>query len=407
MAGAATTRIGYREPLSSSQFRALFFAQLVTIAGTSVAAVALTVVVYRRSDSPLLASLTFALGFLPYVLGGGLLAAIVDRVAPRRLVSGAALLSTPLAALMAWPAAPVPLLLALVFAVGTLASLAGGATASLVRGIVSDAAYVPARSLLRLAGQLAQIGGNAAGGVLLVALSPSGALLLDAASFAIAAAVVRLGVGDQLPPAESAPLRLVRDSLAGARALLGLPSLRRLLLLGWFVPMCSVAPEALAAPYVAAHHGSSSLVGWWLVALPVGVILGDIAGVRFVSPGRQRRLVAPAAAAGFLPYIAFVCDPAFGVGLGLLVVSGACSFYALGLDARLRDAAPPAMFARAMTLNNAGQMTLQGLGFMLAGALGQAIGPARAIAAAGCAGLGAVVLLLGGDLRPAARDASR
>jgi hypothetical protein len=67
-----------------------------------------------------------------------------------------------------------------------------------------------------------------------------------------------------------------------------------------------------------------------------------------------------------------------------------CAFYSLGLDARVRDAVPDRLFARTMTLNNAGLMTLQGVGFALAGAVAQAIGPARAIAVAGVCGLVAV-----------------
>ena len=298
---AARGRVGYGEAFSSGEFRALFAAQFVSITGTSIAAVALTVVVYRRSGSPLLASLTFAFGFLPYLIGGGLLGGIVDRVAPRRLVSGCATLATPLAAAMAWPGAPVGLLLALMFVIGTLSSVAGGASATLVRSSVSVEAYVPARSLMRLASQFAQIGGNAAGGILLVVLTPSGVLLLNAASFAFAAVTVRLLVPNHPFATEHGPMRLVGDSLQGARVILGLPELRRLLLLGWIVPMFSVAPEALAAPYVAAHHGSPSLVGWWLVALPVGIICGDIAGVRLLGQRAQLRIVAPAAAAGFLP----------------------------------------------------------------------------------------------------------
>jgi hypothetical protein len=66
---------------------------------------------------------------------------------------------------------------------------------------------------------------------------------------------------------------------------------------------------ALAAPYVAAHHGSPILVGWWLVALPVGLVGSDVAGVRLLTPRQQRRLVAPVAAAGFVPYLAFAFDP--------------------------------------------------------------------------------------------------
>jgi predicted MFS family arabinose efflux permease len=164
--------------------------------------------------------------------------------------------------------------------------------------------------------------------------------------------------------------------------------------------MFSVAPEAVAAPYVAAHHGSSTLVGWWLIALPVGVIAGDIAGVRLLTQRQQRRLVAPAAAAGFVPYLALAFDPAIPIALLLLVASGACGLYMLGLDARTRDAVPPELFARTMTLNSAGLMTLQGVGFTLAGAIAQGIGPAIAIAIAGSLGLAATSALLRSDLRP-------
>ncbi|HEY3922216.1 MAG TPA: hypothetical protein VGL76_08895, partial [Gaiellaceae bacterium] len=64
---------GYGDALRSRQFRALFIGQAVSITGTSVAAVALTILVYRKTGSPFLSSLTFALGFLPFLLSGGLL----------------------------------------------------------------------------------------------------------------------------------------------------------------------------------------------------------------------------------------------------------------------------------------------------------------------------------------------
>src|SRR6185312_15131926 len=163
------------------------------IAGSTVAAVALTVLVYERTASPLLSSLTFALGFLPYALGG-LVSALADRIPARRLVVGCNLGSAAAATAMAWPGAPIPLLLGLLVVTGGLTSLQSGGGAALLRSAVPPDAYVPARSLLRITSQLAQIGGNAGGGVLLLALSPSSAILLNAASFAVAAALVRVGV---------------------------------------------------------------------------------------------------------------------------------------------------------------------------------------------------------------------
>ena len=400
MSNQATPRIGFGQALASRQFRALFASQLVSISGTSIASVALTILVYQRTASPLLASLTFAFGFLPYLLGGGLLSGVIDRVRPRRLVASCDLVSALLAATMAWPAIPVTILLALLLAIGTLASISSGARVALARSTVSEDAYVPARSLLRIAAQAAQIGGNAGGGALLVVLTPSGALLVNAAAFAISAAVVRFALADYANIGQASQARLLRDSLGGARTILAQVELRRLLLVGWLAPMFAVAPEALAAPYIAAHHASSTLVGWWLVALPIGVIVGDIVGVRLLTPQQQRRVVAPAAAAGFVPYLAFTFDPSIPIALLLLVASGACGLYMLGLDARTRDAVPPQLFARAMTLNSAGLMTLQGVGFTLAGAIAQAVGPAIAIAIAGGLGLAATTVLLRYDLRP-------
>ena len=385
MTGDVRTR--YRDALEHSEFRALFVSQLASITGTSVAAVALTVLVYQRTSSPLLSSLTFALGFVPYLLGGGLLSAVVDRVPPRRLVARCNVAAALVAAGMAWPSAPTWLLLALLVVIGSLTSLAGGAHAALVRTVVPDAAYVPARSLLRIVSQLAQIGGNAIGGALLVILTPSGAILVNAASFGIAALTIRLGVSDVPLTGQRQESHVLRDSLTGMRTVFAIPELRRLLLLSWLVPTFTVAPEALAAPYVAGRGGASSLVGVWLVALPVGMVLGDLAGVWRLGARSQRRIVAPAAALSFLPYLVFIAHPAIAVALPLLALAGLGSLYSLGLDLRVRDAAPDDLFARVMTLNSAGLMTLQGLGFVLAGATAELVGAPAAIAIAGVCGI--------------------
>jgi hypothetical protein len=165
------------------------------------------------------------------------------------------------------------------------------------------------------------------------------------------------------------------------------------MLLGWLVPAFTVAPEALAAPYIAGRGASAALVGWWLAALPVGIIAGDLIGVTFLSARRQRLLVGAAAAASFVPYLVFAATPPIAVALPLLAVSGTCSLYSLGLDGMVRQAAPEHLFARAMAVNSAGLLTLQALGFAFAGALGAAAGPGAAIAIAGVCGIVAVACL--------------
>src|SRR5689334_9795484 len=99
-------RTRYRDALRVPEFRALFAAFTVSLLGTVVATVALTVLVYARTGSSALAALTFTLMFLPYLFAGGLLNAIVDRRPPRRLMVGCDLASAALIALMALPGVP-------------------------------------------------------------------------------------------------------------------------------------------------------------------------------------------------------------------------------------------------------------------------------------------------------------
>ncbi len=383
----------YRAALVEPEFRAILAAAAVAITGSVVCAVALTVLVYERTRSPLLSALTFALGFVPYVFGGTLLSGIVDRVPPRRLLVCCYLGSAGLIAVMAIPGLPVPALLMLLVGTSTLTSVSSGAQGGLVRSAVPESSYVPARSLLRIASQLAQVAGNAFGGLLLVVLTPSGAIVVNSVAFVASALLVRFRLRPRPVAGVADGTALVRDSLRGLRRVFAEAEVRRLLLLGWLVPMFAVAPEALAAPYVVGKGGSPALVGWWLVALPVGMIAGDLLGVWGLSAQRQRRVVGLAAGASFLPYLAFLADPAIAAAWLLLAAAGVCAMYSLGLDALVRQAVPEHLFARTMAVSTAGLMTLQGLGFALAGAVAQVIGPGRAIAAAGIFGIAIVVLL--------------
>jgi Transmembrane secretion effector len=391
----------YRAAFAQREFRALFVAFTIAIAGSAVSSVALTIEVFDRTRSPLLSALTFALGFLPYVFGGALLSGLVDRVQPRRLLAGCDLGCAGLLAAMALPGLPIAALLAMLVCIGTLTSISSGAQGALVRSVVPAGAYVPARSLLRVAAQVAQVAGNAVGAALLVLLTPAGAFLASGAALAGAALVVRLGLGRHPVPGAAGQSALVRDSLHGLRQVLGHARLRRLLLLGWLVPMFAVAPAALAAPYVAGQGGSPAQVGWWLAALSAGLIAGDLLGVLAFSPQRQRSLVGLTAGAFFVPYLVFIASPPVVVALPLLAGAGLCGVYSLGLDSLVRQAAPEHLFARTMAISTAGLLTLQGLGFALAGAAAQLVGPAWAIAGAGACGLVTVMWL-----RPRAGDAA-
>ena len=71
--------------LRRPEFRALWLSYVLSVGGDRLALVALTLLVYDRSKSPLLAAVTFAAGFVPYLFGGMFLSGLADRL-PRRSV---------------------------------------------------------------------------------------------------------------------------------------------------------------------------------------------------------------------------------------------------------------------------------------------------------------------------------
>ena len=76
---------GYRELFAVREYTALWAAQLLSILGDQFARVALTVLVYDRTRSPLLAAVAFTASLLPMLAGGLLLGWMADRY-PRRTV---------------------------------------------------------------------------------------------------------------------------------------------------------------------------------------------------------------------------------------------------------------------------------------------------------------------------------
>src|ERR1039457_850347 len=199
---AAAERASYRQVLGHGEFRAIFAADVVSMLGNVVAAVALTVLVYQRTHSPALAASVMTLAFLPYLFGGILLGAAADRLPARGVLVGCDLISASLVGVMVIPGIPVAGMLALLFVAGLVSPVYSGARSALLPGVLTPGPrYVLGRALLRTVAQSAQIVGYGLGGLLLAALSPRGALAVDAVSFAASAAVLRFGTAARRPRA--------------------------------------------------------------------------------------------------------------------------------------------------------------------------------------------------------------
>ncbi len=73
----------YRDLFGIGEFRALFGGQLALAAAMTIQPLALSVVVFGRTSSSLLAAMAFLSGSLPQALGAVTLSAVSDRLRPR------------------------------------------------------------------------------------------------------------------------------------------------------------------------------------------------------------------------------------------------------------------------------------------------------------------------------------
>ena len=88
------------------EFRALWLAQVLSVAGDQLARVALTLLVYDRTGSSLLAAVTFAASIVPTFVGGITLSGLADRWPRRRVMIACDLSRALLVAIMALPGYP-------------------------------------------------------------------------------------------------------------------------------------------------------------------------------------------------------------------------------------------------------------------------------------------------------------
>ena len=80
---AVDERARYGDVFAEPEFRALWLAQLLSVAGDQLARVALTVLVFQHTHSALWTAVTYSVTFLPWLIGGLALAGLADRL-PRR-----------------------------------------------------------------------------------------------------------------------------------------------------------------------------------------------------------------------------------------------------------------------------------------------------------------------------------
>jgi predicted MFS family arabinose efflux permease len=255
-----------------------------------------------------------------------------------------------------------------------------------------------ATGLRMVTNQCAQAVGFAVGGALVAFVSPRGALLVDAASYAVSASVISLALRrdrgaaravfrrprSRTSPPEQSPWRDKH-----VRALIALSCLA-----GFFV-----VPEGLAVPFGNHFGASAAEIGLLIAAIPLGGAIGAVVFVRLVPPESRAATANWMAVGCGVPLIVSALVPSWPLALACWLVSGALAAYQIEIMTSFVYSISEAVRTRFVGIASAGLLGAQGVGVAAFGGIAELIKPGRAIGLAGAIGTTAALGLVLGLLR--------
>jgi MFS family permease len=388
--GAAPGRATFRDVFAVREFRALWFSVAQSVAGDRLALVALTLLVYDRTKSPLLTALVYAAGYLPWVIGGLFLAEIADRRPRRSVMIVCDAVRAVLVGAMVIPHVPIVALVALLFAATMFAPPFDSAKASITTEILSGERYVLGTGVLQTTSLGAEVVGAAGGGVAVAFIGVRSSLAIDAATFVFSGLLIALGI--RARPAAAKPESVQASALVrmrdGFRLVFGDRALRTLLLFGWLVVFYTI-PQGIAAPYVARIGGGSIATGLVLASTALGTAIAVPLFTRFVRPRQRINWMGPLALLTCGTLVLTVFHPDLAVSLVIFSLSATFGVYQIAANTEFVIRVPNERRAQAFGIANMGVIVGQGAAFVAAGAAAEVVSPAAVIAVGG--GIGAVV----------------
>lgn len=381
------------------EFQALWTALVLSIAGDQLARVALSLLVFAKTDSAALAALTYALTILPDLAGGPLLSGLADRYPRRQVMVAADLSRAVLVALMALGGMPLVAVCVLLVIVQLFASPFNAARSAVLPSMLEGDLFVAGNAVVNITYQTGQLAGYVVGGALVAAIGAHGALAIDAGTFVASALLIQFGVRHRpIAAVARQATSLATDTLAGLRdgwrlvwhnqvlrALIGLACLCGFYIVG----------EGLAVPYAHQLGGGALTAGLVFAAFPAGNAIGMVALMRLASPENRLRLLGPMAVATCLVLVACLVWTTVTGALVLLVVAGAGAAYQTVAASAFMQAVPDAKRGQAFGLANASLRVAQGIGVVAAGLLADDLRPSTVVAIFGIVGtICAVVVAL-------------
>ncbi len=379
-------RAAFRDVFAIGEFRALWASQTLSEVGDRLALVALTLLVYERTHSPLLSAVAYSAGYIPWVIGGLALSGLGDRLPRRELMVACDMIRALLVAVMLIPGIPVAGLVGLLYATSMAQAPFEAARSAILPDILKGERYALAAAVMQTSFRVALVTGAVAGGITVAFIGARPALGIDAATFVASAVLVRFGTRSRPAAAEPGPSGL-KQLGEGARLVLGDKAVRTLMMLGWLIALYSI-PEGIAAPYAAALRGGPAAAGLVIASGQVGAVLAAPLFTKSVGPLTRLRWMGPMAVCTCAVLLLAVFRPGFAISLAIFALSGTFAIYQIPANTAFVQWVPDNRRAQAFGLANIGIVVGQGVALILASAAAEVLPPATVIALGG--GLGAV-----------------
>lgn len=390
-----TSTVRYRDLFRDRQYSALFTADLLSRLGSQLGKFALAGLVYARTGSTSYTAATFAVTFLPGLLGGPLLASLADRLPRRPLLIACDAIRAVLVVAIAVGGFSIVASLALLFLVELAKSPFSAARMAMLADILDDDRFAAGNAAVGASQQAVQVVGFGAGGFIVLALGARTTLLIDAATYVLSALILILIVHSPARPA--APTggtrpRLLADMLEGVNAVRDTPVLPPLFWLLFLGPAVLITGQALAIPYAGQLEVGSQIAGLFLAGAPLGTMVGLTLVGRLDLATRRRLLIPFSVLVGVfiagcglvsLPYAVIGCLMAAGVAMGHMA----------HLQASIIAAIEPYLRGRIIGLANTVLQVAQATSILLAGVVAEMTSIAAVFVGAGAAGVTGVLTL--------------
>jgi hypothetical protein len=382
-----TGSVRYREVLAVREFRALLGCEALSILGDQVARVAVALLVYARTGSALAASATFAASYLTWLVAGTLLSTYADRY-PRRTVMVVCDIGRAVVfAALALSGGATPLVFTLLVVGTLLAPPFEAARSAILADILPRESYAAGNGIINAVAQGGQAVGFLLGGALVATLGSRGALLADAGTFLLSGVVLRLAL-EHRPLHRDVTTRpgVVTDMVEGLRVVRRTPQLRWLLGIALLSVAMVTAPEGLAVPIAAMHGGGPVAAGVLTAAIPAGFVLGSLVVLRLPSE-RRLTLLTPLSVASALPLLLTPVMPGVAATAALWTLAGLGTSLQIIANAAYVLASPAELRGRTFGVASTLLLGIQGVVYLLAGAIAEKTRPDAVVASLAAAGI--------------------